>query len=310
MNITWTADEINLGPDIQDYSKASEDERDYIRKVMQTFTGNEVTVGYGYATMLRIFKPNEVVAMLSNFMAREFTHQENYSLFTETIGLPDSIYSDFLDVPVMATKMEYLEKAKVRKYEDYKATGLTDAQVDREFRRAVARMVAVYAGGTELVSLYAQFAALLSYQFDNKYPGLCQIVEFSIREEAMHGKGNCELFRTYISENPDIWDDALKYDIYEAFREIVAYEHALIEYLNPPHMPNESLKRYVEYCADNALKELGMKANYDIPKNPLPFMDDVVGVILTDFFSGTVTSYTKEVEGSWGDITFDHWKDK
>lgn len=43
--------------------------------------------------------------------------------------------------------MEYLDKAKVRKYEDYKAVGMSDAEVDREFRRAIARMLAVYAGG-------------------------------------------------------------------------------------------------------------------------------------------------------------------
>jgi len=305
----WTADEISLSKDVAHYAKASAEEKEYLHKVLMTFTGNEVLVETGYATFLRIFKPTEVHAMHSNFMAREFTHIENYSLFTETIGMPDSIYSDFLDVPVMSSKMEYVEKAKVRKYEDYKAVGMSDAQVDREFRRAVARMIAVYGGGTELVSLYAQFAALLSYQFQGKYPGLCSIVEFSIKEEALHGVANCHLFRTFIEENPDIWDDSLKFDIYQAFREIVAYEHSLIDYLNPPHMPNESLKRYVEYCADNALKELGMQPNWHIPKNPLPFMDDVVGTVLTDFFSGTVTAYTKQIQGDWAEINYDHWRD-
>ena len=113
----------------------------------------------------------------------------------------------------------------------------------------------------------------------------------------MHLKGNAHIFRTFIVENPDIWDDALKYDIYQAFREIVSYEHALIDYINPKHMSIESLRRYVEYCADNALLELGMKRNYGIDKNPLPYMDDATGTILADFFSTTVTSYTKSVQG-------------
>ena len=126
----------------------------------------------------------------------------------------------------------------------------------------------------------------------------------------MHLKGNAHLFREFIQENLDIWDDALKFDIYQAFREIVAYEHYLIDYLNPPHMPNESLKRYVEYCADNALLELGMKPNWNIPKNPLEYMDDVVGTVLTDFFSGSVTAYTKSVVGEWDSVKYDHWEIK
>jgi ribonucleoside-diphosphate reductase beta chain len=303
----WSSDEINLGKDIQDFARADEAEATYITNVMKTFTSNEVFVETGYAILLRIFKPTEVQAMLSNFMAREFTHIENYSLFTETIGIKDSIYSDFLDVPVMSSKSEYVDKAKVRKYEDYKSVGMSDAQVDREFRRAIARMLAVYAGATEGISLMAQFAALLSYQFKGKYPGLCAIVEFSIREETVHWKANSHLFRAFISENMDIWDDELKYDIYQAVREVVAYEHALIDHLNPPHISNESLKRYVEYCADNSLKELGMKPNWNTTENPLTFMDDVVGVVLTDFFSGTVTGYTKQIQGDWDMIDYTAW---
>jgi len=258
----------------------------------------------GYTTMLRIFKPNEVLAMLSNFNAREYTHEENYSLFTETLGIPDSVYTEFLDVPIMQTKTEYLDKAKVRKYEDYKAMGLSNVEVDKEYRRAIARMIAVYAGGTEGISLMAQFACLLQFQFQGKYPGLCDIVTFSVREESLHCVGNSALFRKFIEENPDIWDDSLKFDIYEAIREIVAYEHALIDYLDAPHMSNEDLKRYVEYCADNSLKELGMKPNYHIENNPLPYMDDALGQVLADFFNSTVTSYSKTLEGKWDEIDY------
>ena len=305
----WTAEEINLAKDIQDFKNAPPAEQDYIKNVLRLFTQNEVLVGKGYATLLRIFKPVEVQAMLSNFMAREYTHIENYSLFTETIGLPNSFYSEFLEIPVMSTKTEYIDKATVKKFEDYKAMGLSSADTHREYRRDIARMLGVYGGFTEGVSLMAQFAGLLAFQFDNKYPGLSDINLFSIKEESLHNKGNSALFRQFIAENPDIWDDELKFEIYEAAREIVAYEHALIDYLNPQHISSDDLKRYVEYCADNALKELGMKANYNISKNPLPYMDDVVGTIQADFFAARVTDYTKQVQGEWDQIDYSNWRD-
>lgn len=118
----------------------------------------------------------------------------------------------------------------------------------------------------------------------------------------MHLRGNSWLFRTFIEENLDIWDDSLKYDIYQAIREIVAYEHALIDYLKPPHISSDILKRYVEYMADNALKELGMQPNWNIPTNPIPFMDDVTAPMMADFFSSTVTEYSKALEGNWEDL--------
>ena len=136
---------------------------------------------------------------------------------------------------------------------------------------------------------------------------LASCSEYKRKEETLHGIGNSHLFRDMISENPDIWDDELKFDIYEGIREIVAYEKALVDYLNPPHMSNSDLKRYIEYRGDIALKELGMKPNWNTTVNPLPFMDDVVGTVLTDFFSGSVTEYSKTVEGDWGDIRYTHW---
>lgn len=301
MNMFWKWDSVDLGKDVEDYKRAKASnpkEAKDIEEVMKLFTTSEVLVKTGYAKMASIFKPNEVVNWCMYAGGSEVTHEKAYSLFTETIGLPDSTYTDFLNVNVMATKTAYIDKAKVKKWEQYKAMGLTDAEADWEFRRAVARMLAIYGGGTELITLYAQFAMLLSYQFEGKYPGLCQIVEYSIRDEYTHGIANCHLFRTYISENKDIWDDELKFDIYEAIREIVSYEEKLIDYIDAQHVDNDTYKQYIRYQADQALKELGMKANYGIEKNPLPFMDEVTGTILTDFFSGKVTAYSRKMLGS------------
>lgn len=307
-SMIWHKNEYSLTSDIADYNSASIEEKEFITEVMRLFVQNDVLAGTGYHTMLRIFKPTEILLMLGSFLDREGTHVYNYANFTDTIGLPDKVYTEFLEIPVMANKTEYMDKAKVKKYEDYKSMGLSDSDVDKEFRRAVARMLGVYAAGLEGIALMSQFAMLLKYQFEGKYKGLCTIVEWSVKDEQLHLKGNAKLFRTYIEENSDIWDDSLKFDIYEAIREIVSYECSLIDYLNPPHMSNSDCKRYVQYCADNALNELGMKRNWNTTINPLPYMDDVVGIQLTDFFSGTVTEYTKSVQGSWDDISYKHWK--
>lgn len=298
MDMFWHFNAVDLGKDVEHYKQDTQRRQSFIKNVMRLFTQNEVMVLNGYTKLASIFKPNEVVNWLTFAGGTEVTHEMAYSLFTETIDLEDGIYTEFLDINVMATKTTYLDKAKVKKWEDYKAMGFTDAEVDQEFRRAVARMLALYGGGAELVSLYAQFAMLMAFQLEGKYPGLCTIVEYSIRDEYTHGKGNCHLFRQYISENQDIWDDTLKFEIYEGMRELVAYEEALVDYLDPPHLSKDDCKTYIRYQADQALKELGMKTNYGIEVNPFDFMEAITGTVLTDFFSGKVTSYSRKMLGS------------
>lgn len=78
--------------------------------------------------------------------------------------------------------------------------------------------------------------------------------------------------------------------------------------MKPPHLHKDDLNQYICYCGDNALKELGMKANWGIDSNPLPHMDDAVGSVQTDFFSGRVTDYTKQVQGNYGDIDYTRWQ--
>jgi len=300
-SLHWLATEVPLADDVKDHKQATPREQKFIANVMKLFTTNDISASQGYAGLLRIFKPIEVTMMLSSFAAREACHVDAYSLFTETLGFGDEIYSEFLDIPVMNIKTEYLDRAKVRKYEDYKAVGMSDVELDKQYRRDVARMLAVYGGCLEGIELFAQFALLLKFQFEGRFKGLGQIVDYSIKDEYQHQVNNSKLFRTFIAENPDIWDDSLKFDIYQAVREVVSQEEALIDYLDPPHATKEECKDYIKYQADNALKLLGMKANYGIEENPFPFMDEITGgVSLVNFFENRVTDYSKgTLTGSW-----------
>ena len=55
---------------------------------------------------------------------------------------------------------------------------------------------------------------LLNYQRFGKMKGMCEIVEWSIRDETMHVQGMTRLFREYVSEHPRIVNDSFKKSIY------------------------------------------------------------------------------------------------
>lgn len=301
----WFFDEVPITDDIVDFWNASEEEKTFIEMILRLFTQNDVEVGRGYDTLLRIFHAQEVQNMLRSFSAREVTHIKAYSYFTDELGYSDNFYKEFIEIPEMNCKVEYLAKSKVKKYEDYEAeynstfnyipsTESLNDYIDRRYKQDIMRMLAVYATATEGISLFAQFAMLLKYQTMNKYKGLGNIVEWSIRDEEMHVQGNSRIFREFVKEFPNYLTDEVKKDIYGAIRQIVEYECELIDYLNPPHMDNETVKNYIKYIADQRLKLIGFKPNYVIETNPLPFMEELNNALaLTNFFEGRVTEYTK-----------------
>jgi ribonucleoside-diphosphate reductase beta chain len=314
----WLFDEVPLADDVEDFTKADEEEREFITGVMRLFTQNDVEVGHGYDVLLRIFKPTEVTMMLRSFAARENTHIAAYSLFTETLGFEDSFYTEFLDDTQMKDKIDFVVDSQVKKYEKYADDYDTEfcnpnstvceefteeEYIEKRYIQDIMYMLAVYATLTEGVSLFAQFAMLLKYQTLNKYKGLGTIVEWSIKDEEQHVVSNSWLFRTFVKENSKYFDDEIKKRIYQAARDLVAKELRLVEELNPPHMDKEVVKQYIMYIADQRLKLIGFKANWGIKDNPLPFMEELNGTVLSNFFEGKVTEYSKgSIQGSWDEL--------
>ena len=308
--MVWHYDEAPLAEDVGDFAKADKKEKEFITQVMRLFTTNDIEVGHGYDVLLRIFKPTEVSMMLRGNADRESTHIAAYSLFTETLGFPDEFYSEYLEDKQMSDKIAFIESSNVLKYEEYEADWVEKFRFDskeeyisKRYRQDIMYMLAVYASLTEGVSLFAQFAMLLKYQTQNKYKGLGTLVEWSIKDEEQHVVSNSWLFREFVKENADVFDDTIKKRIYSAARDIVRKECDLIDTLNPPHMDKAEVKEYIKYITDQRLKMIGFKPNYNIEKNPLPFMEELTGTVLTNFFEGKVTEYSKgSLTGSWDEL--------
>lgn len=316
----WTKDLVPLSKDIQDWNELSVENKEFLRYLFLLFTQNDVCVGAGYDVLLRCFKPTEVQMMLRNQADRENIHIDAYSYLLDTLGFDDSIYAEFQEFECMDKKLEFVENAKIKKYEEYEREVREEWDVERfdfpeinkrinfKYRSDLAYMLAVYAGCTEGVSLFAQFALLLSYQLKNLMPGMCQIVTWSIRDEEMHVVNNSWLFRKLIEENPDIWTDDLKRKIYSAFREIVEKEKAYLDFIYAkgvtPMVTKDEMYSYLEYIADRRLLELGMKANFGVTKNPLPFMEELTSLKeFANFFETQSTEYGfGATQGTWDEV--------
>ena len=288
----WLPDEVPLQDDIKDYNqKLSADERLLIDNIFRFFTQADVDVCCGYAKhYLPTFKQPEVRMMLVSFAAMEAVHQEAYSLLLETLGKSDDMYQEFFDIQAMADKHEYLTDFNMNTPHD------------------IAKTMAVYSGFTEGVQLFSSFAILLNYPRHNLMKGMGQIVTWSIRDESLHVEGLSELFRTFMRENPDLWNDKLKYEIYCAAERTVELEDKFIDVcfdkVTVPDLTAKEVKEYIRYIADRRLLGLGLKAIFKSTVNPLPWIDMQVNAVEhTNFFENRATEYAKaSTQGNWQDI--------
>jgi ribonucleoside-diphosphate reductase beta chain len=138
--------------------------------------------------------------------------------------------------------------------------------------------------------------------------GMGQIVTWSIRDETLHVEGMSQLFRTFIAENPELWNDELKYEIYCAAERTVELEDAFIdlcfEGADVPDLTAGEIKEYIRYIADRRLLGLGMKKIFGSEENPLPWLDYMLNAVEhTNFFENRATEYARaSTTGNWQDI--------
>jgi len=288
----WMPEEVPLADDLNDYRvKLSEGNKLLITQLFRFFTTADVNVAGGYAEhYMPRFKPPEVRQMLSAFAAMEGVHIEAYSLLLETLGFPDDEYQKFVNIKAMADKHEYL------------------SQFGTETKEQLLKTMAVYSAFTEGVQLFSSFAILLNFSRFNLMKGMGQIITWSIRDESLHVEGMSRLTVEFIKENPELWTDAVKYDIYCSAERVIELEDAFIdicyEGADVPDLTKEQVKAYIRFLGDKRLNGIGLKKIFGSEENPLPWIDHMVnGVEHANFFETRSTEYGKATTtGNWKDI--------
>jgi ribonucleoside-diphosphate reductase beta chain len=290
--VHWLPEEVPLADDVKDWhNKLSAEERNLLTQIFRFFTQSDIEVNNCYMKRYsRVFQPTEVQMMLSAFSNIETIHIAAYSHLLDTIGMPQTEYQAFLHYKEMKDKFDYLQK------------------FDVETKENIARTLAVFGAFTEGLQLFASFAILMNFPRFNKMKGMGQIVSWSVRDESLHTESIIKLFRTFVSENPEIWTENFQRSLYLICSEMVEHEDAFIDLAfelgGVEGLNGSEVKRYIRYIADRRLSQLGLQPMFRLEKNPLPWMDEMLnGMEHTNFFENRATEYSKAAtQGSWEDV--------
>jgi ribonucleoside-diphosphate reductase beta chain len=280
--------------DVKDWKKKlTTEEKHFLTNIFRFFTQGDIDVAGGYVkNYLPYFPQPEVRMMLLGFAAREALHVAAYSHLIETLGMPETTYGEFLQYEEMRAKHDYV----------------TDLSSKNGDLASTATHIAVFSAFTEGMQLFSSFIMLLNFPRHGKMKGMGQIVTWSIVDETQHAESMIKLFRTFIHENNEIWNDSLKGRIYTIAEKMVELEDKFIELaFSMGAMENltaADVKEYIRYIADRRLISLGLKGIFKRKKNPLPWVEEMINAPThTNFFENRATDYAKgALKGSWGDV--------
>jgi ribonucleoside-diphosphate reductase beta chain len=290
----WLHTEVPMIEDVNDWKKRLTDgEKHFLTNIFRFFTQGDIDVAGGYVkNYLPYFPQPEIRMMLMGFAAREALHVAAYSHLIETLGMPESTYQEFLEYDSMRAKHDYF-------------TDLSNSDGTPE---SIATNIAAFSAFTEGMQLFSSFIMLLNFPRHGKMKGMGQIVTWSIVDETQHAEGMIKLFRSYVEENRELWNDDLKSQIYTIAEKMVELEDKFIELSfsmgEMEDLTEDDVKKYIRYICDRRLISLGLKGIFKVKKNPLPWVEEMINAPThTNFFENRATDYAKgALSGKWDDV--------
>jgi ribonucleoside-diphosphate reductase beta chain len=146
---------------------------------------------------------------------------------------------------------------------------------------------------------FAAFAYVYFLRSKGLLNGLAAGTNWVFRDESCHMSFALEVVQLTREEYPDLWDEDIETKIVSMLEEAVECEMQFAEDLLENGVPGLSLKDmriYLEFVADQRLKNLGMEVRYG-SKNPFDFMELQDVQELSNFFERKVSAYQVAVAG-------------
>jgi ribonucleoside-diphosphate reductase beta chain len=285
----WLHTEISMSGDVKDWNERLTDkEKSLVGNILLGFAQTECAVSdYWTQKVVGWFPKHEIQQMAMMFGSQETIHAVAYSYLNETLGLED--FKAFLHEPATAKRFENL------------------VAYEGNSPRGIASSLAIFSAFAEGVSLYSAFAVLYSFQMRNLLKGIGQQMKWSVRDESLHSKMGCRLFRHMCEEDNQLLD-LCRSNVIKAAEDMVQLEAKYIDKMfeagEIEGISSYDLINFIKKRANEKLVELGyVDLGSYFPFNPKAaanldwFYHLTGGVTHTDFFAIRPTDYSKANEG-------------
>lgn len=270
----WTAEEIDLSPDLADWAnKLNDDERHFIKHVLAFFAASDGIVNENLAiNFMNEVQYPEGRCFYGFQIMMENIHSETYSLLIDTYikdpAEKDKLFHAMETVPAVTKKAEWALR--------WIANG--------SFAERLIAFAAV-----EGIFFSGSFCSIFWLKKRGLMPGLSFSNELISRDEGLHCDFACLLYTQHLKNKlPEA-------KVKEVITNAVAIEKDFVTEALPVKligMNAELMCQYIEFVADRLLLALGCTKEYNAT-NPFDFMEMISLQGKTNFFEKRVAEYQK-----------------
>ena len=270
----WTAEEIDLSQDINDWeNKLNDDERYFIKHVLAVFAASDGIVNENLAeNFVAEVQYTEAKFFYGFQIMMENIHSETYSLLIDTY-IKDPKEKDYLFNAIETFP-------PVKKKADWALRWIENGS----FAERIVAFAAV-----EGIFFSGSFCSIFWLKKRGLMPGLTFSNELISRDEGMHMDFACLLYNNHIINKLS------KEKVTKIITDAVEIESEFVTESLPVRligMNADLMNQYIQFVADRLLEQLGCDKVYNVT-NPFDFMDMISLQGKTNFFEKRVAEYQK-----------------
>jgi ribonucleoside-diphosphate reductase beta chain len=274
----WTAEEIDLSDDLNDYNDLTDGERHFVNNVLAFFAASDGIVNENLCeNFVSEVQYTEAKFFYSFQMMMENIHSETYSLLIDTYVKDTEeqmkYFTAIETIPAVTKKAKW-------------ALNWIDSESFAERLIAFAAVEGIFFSGS--------FCSIFWLKKRGLMPGLSFSNELISRDEGLHCDFACHLHEKHVS------DKVPKEKIKEIILSALDIEKEFITESLPVDligMNSSLMKQYLEFVSDRLLLDLGCSKVYN-SKNPFDFMQNIALQNKTNFFEKRVAEYAKTNVGN------------
>jgi len=301
VHMDWQVERLQMTSDVPDYKhKLTPIEREFIGNILKLFTQMDVDVAGSYIKhFLPYHKLPEVRMALLRASSTEALHIRAYAHLNDTLGIPEGVYQEFLNIKEMMDKHQVL--------------AMYDELSNAESKNVAVKHM-VLGGGGEGIMLFGSFIMLLNFTRHNLMKDVGTVVGWSIKDEDAHVELHQMCFEKILEENSHLFTrkDIQDY-VNEAIQSMVQFECAFIDACYNGQtirgLNQEMVKDYVKYVANTRLQQFGFEVLYPEHQNLRSDMmwvpEQLTLIAHTGFFETVPYDYSHGYKGTW----LDYWKE-
>ena len=275
--LRWNEDEVSLKGDKEDWVSLNKEEQNFLKHVLSFFANADGLVNANLTeNFMREVDEKAALFFYAEQIAMENVHSIMYAQLIEnlvpTVEEQNALFLSVLHMPAVQRKMQWAQKWK-------------DPAVATYPERLLAYIL------VEGVMFSASFAAIRWVNHHHKkLPGLAKSNEFISRDEHLHCKFGCTMYKRLSEKLP-------KERVLEIVHEAVECELSFVDEALPTSlrgMDAESMKHHVKFCANAILCEIDHPVLYkDALQSPFKWMKDWSLEGKGNFFEERISEYAK-----------------